>query len=182
MYELSWILASVSQGLLAVAGGSVGIVGMQKRNARFLKLYSYVKLIQYILMMASCIIVMVNVSEIANRLTDEIIEQMIDDAKAKNKDPPVIDKDLLLAKVFSVLNATCRITIILWNTLGLYGLYIIHSLSMWFSEGHDPSRPRFIVSVPPESTVQLSDAQNVTPSRIQYATPLLHGQETYIPV
>ena len=172
MYELSWIVSSVSEGFLAIVGGLIGIQAVQRKDARSALSYSYIKVLQCVCMFVSCMMILFYIQDISERLTDETIEQMIEEAQRKHADPPKIDRPVILESVYLYLQATCRISLIQWTTLGLYGFYIIHSLGRWYAEGRDPGERRLTVSINPQ----------MEGVRVQHVSPLLQGQSPAIPV
>ena len=151
-------------------GGFVGIHGVQKKDAKSVLLYSYIKGLQNICMLVSCFMILTNMDTIADKLADETIEELIEEAARKHMDPPKIDRDQVYNYIVQSLQLSCYLTMLLWSTLGLYGYYIIHSLGKWYQAGLDPAARRLQISVPSES------------SRIQYVSPLLQGQTPMIPV
>jgi len=169
---LSWIISSLAEGSLAIIGGSLGVISVQRKSARLALSYSYIKALQYICMVVSCMMILFNIQDIAEQLTDETIAQMIEDAERRHADPPKIDRDSLFGSVLLYLNVSCKISLIQWSTLGLYGFYIIHSLGRWYAEGRDPSERRIAISIEP----QIEGVQ------IQNISPLLQGRTPIIPV
>jgi len=178
MYELSWVISSCAQGVLSIMGGIIGLAGLQKRNARFMHIYKVIKLVQYALVLSSCFIIIYNLQEITTTLTEETITEIMDEARARHENPPKIDKDMLWDQVHTFLKISCAFTMSLWTLLGLYGVYIIHSLGKWYGKGGDPHQPRFVVSIPQSE----SGGAVVTRPQTLYATPLLQGQSPTIPV
>jgi hypothetical protein len=172
MYELSWIISSLAEGFLAIVGGCIGIIAVQKKHARFAASYSYIKALQYICMVVSCMIILFNIQDIAEQLTDETIQRMMEEAERKHANPPKIDRPALLDSVVMYLNVSSQISLIQWTTLGLYGFYIIHSLGRWYAEGRDPSERRITVGI--ESHIEID--------RVQHVSPLLQGQTPTIPI
>ncbi len=175
-YELSMTLSNTASGLLGILGGTVGLVGMQKKNPQYLNIYKSLKVVQILLITVASSIVLWYLSEIVPPLADELIEEIKERAREAHEPEPHIDRNQVMALVRFSLKFTSVSSIILWVVLGGYAVYIIHSLSIWYKNGVDPSQPRYTVSVPPYAT-------NVEGrGRVQYATPLLQGQSPAIPV
>ena len=172
MYELSWLVSSFAEGFLAIVGGCIGVVAVQKKSASLASSYSYIKALQYICMVIACLMILLNIQDIADQLTDETIARMIEDAERKHMDPPKIDRESMLMSVSVYLDVSCKISLVQWTTLGLYGFYIIHSLGRWYREGRDPSERRITISIDPQSEGR----------QVHNISPLLQGQTPTIPV
>ena len=163
-------MSNITTSVFALIGGLCGLYGVQKKSGPFINYYRMVKAMQVLLAIASAVVVITDISNIAPYLADEYIEDAVDEAKAAGLPPPDIDRVKLIQMLTRYLLLTSAGSIIMWSLLGGYGLYIIHSLSVWYKRGSDPSDPQFTVSIPEPGP------------RIQYATPLLQGQSTTIPI
>ena len=163
----------MAEGVLAIIGGFVGILSVQQKNTRKAFLYSYIKAVQYVCMLVSCILILLYIDEICQQLTDERIEEMLAEAARKHLDPPKINRPEIVATILLYLRTSCQMSLFFWSTFGLYGFYIIHSLAKWYSEGRDPGERRLIINIP---------SQAGPSGRVQYISPLLHGQTPMIPI
>lgn len=165
-------MTSSATGLLSILGGALGLVGLQKTSWTHLRYYRIVKAVQILLVVVSSTIVLLNMHEIAPQLADEIIEQIKEAAKETGNPEPEIDRKMIIEQVVFGLTISSCTSMFLWLTLGMYALYMIHSLSLWFKRGADPNQPQFTIAIPP---VDQS-------GQVQYVTPLLQGQSPSIPL
>ena len=159
-------------------GGTVGLVGLQKRSVRFLGYYAIVKAVQFVLILVSSILVLTYLDDIVPELVSEIIDAAREEAKEAGEPEPVLDRNLLESRMALTLWASSHVSISMWSTLGLYSIYIISSLRNKWQESPASNR-RFVVSIPTNPT---ESSENQQGTRIQYATPLLQGQSPSIPV
>ena len=178
MYRLSWVVGAFATSFLACIGSLMGFWGVQRKSWVILNYYRVIKALQLILVIASSVIVLMNLSDIAPSLADEIIQEIDEAAQEAGEPIPIIDRKKLIEKVTMGLIASSIGSIMLWITFGLYALYIIHSLYTWYKRGSDPTMQSFFVSLPPP---EMGGQSGVAP-QIQYATPLLQGQSPSIPL
>ena len=159
-----------------MTGGIIGLVGIQKKSAVYLNVFRGLKLAQILLAVVGALLVLLNLDEIASQVTDETIADILDEAKQKHEEPPVIDRNGILRAVTLMLRILNFGSVAFWLIVGGYVLFLIHSVYKWFSEGVDVEQPEIIIMLPPRSH------DNDQTSRVQYATPLLQGQTPSIPV
>lgn len=176
MYEASWISGSLGAGPLLLIGGVLGLVGLQKKNATYMNVCRGLKLAQMALAVSGALIVLLNMDEVSNQVVDDWIADMVDEAKRNHEDPPVLDRNMLLSVVVSMLRSQNLTSIAFWVLLGGYSLLLIHSVFHWLSESVDLDKADVVVMLPPRSMDQVQSV------RVQYATPLLQGQSPSIPV
>ena len=170
MYQFSWLLGKIASSFCALIGGIIGLIGVQRKSGSVMGYYRLVKALQITLAIVAAVIVIADVSNIAPDMADRYIEELDEEAKAAGIPPPQIDRSQLIHVLTRNLLIASAGSITIWSTFGGYGLYMIHSLTLWYKQGSDPSGPQFLVSLPqPEP-------------RFRYATPLLQGQSPTIPV
>ena len=159
-------------GIVASLGGVYGFLGLQTKKSQYIRRYYYLKLIQIVAELVISLVLMLKADQIASDAARERIEIEKEAAAATGKPVPDIDEKKLTIFIHEQIFSSNLMNILLITPLMLYFAGVIKSLGAWYQIGADPSQARFLVAAP-DSTGRV---------RIHYETPLLHGQDTQIPV